>query len=67
MKKLQYSAPAIKVRQIMAESPLNAASLNAASYTDGSAKINVLPEESDDEGRAKGSLFGGSMNWDDEE
>lgn len=67
MKKLQYSAPAIKVRQIMAESPLNAASLNAATNTEGASKINIISTESDEEGRAKGSLFGGSMNWDDEE
>lgn len=67
MKKLQYTAPAIKVRQILAESPLNAASLTDATNTDGASKINIISTESEDEGRAKGSLFGGSINWDDEE
>lgn len=67
MKKLQYSAPAIKVRQIMAESPLNAASLTEATNSDTGSKINIISTESEEEGRAKGSLFSGSMNWDDEE
>lgn len=67
MKKLQYTAPAIKVRQILAESPLNAASLTDATNTDGASKINIISTESEDEGRAKGSLFGGSIDWDDEE
>lgn len=67
MKKCNYTAPAIKVRQIQTEPLLNVASLTEAKNSDGATEIEVVTGSATDEGRAKGGLFGNSLNWDDDE